>query len=118
MNTQSTATQHTPGPWIDAGHGALLHPVTNSPVTTTVIEAKDFGRILEVYDYSNEPDGNFRLIVAAPELLAIARAYRAALNSSDSEHPDFLDSGADTIALLWSLEKEVRAVLAKLEGRT
>ncbi len=51
------------------------------------------------------------------ELLAIVRAYGAALDMSDSEHPDFCDSGADVVEYLWLFEGPVRQVLGKLAAR-
>lgn len=60
MNTTTT--------WLDCGDGILNLP--SGPVARTrVVELKDFGRIFEVYDYSNDPEANFRLILAAPKLL-------------------------------------------------
>lgn len=61
---------HTPGPWMDCGSGIIDVADGRSAIATRVVEAKDWGRIFEVYDYSNEPEANFRLILAAPELLA------------------------------------------------
>lgn len=60
-----THIPHTATPWLDCGHGSLIHPVTGATITTDVIEAQGFGRIGEWYDYSNEPAGNFLLILRA-----------------------------------------------------
>lgn len=69
-------TKHTPGPWKEQGIGTLLHPVTLAPVSTTRIETT-LGTF-EIFDETNEPDGNARLISAAPELLDRAEAAEAA----------------------------------------
>jgi hypothetical protein len=45
-----------------------LHPVTKAQLLTTRIETS-LGTF-EILDETNEPDGNARLIAAAPELLA------------------------------------------------
>lgn len=50
---------------------------------------------------------------ALDEFIKLAENMLAVLNSSDSDHRDFLDSGADTIDLLWQCENEIRR-LAKL----
>lgn len=36
------------------------------------------------------------------------------LNSSDSDHPAFKDSGADTVALLWHKETDIKELAAAL----
>ena len=56
--------------WLDCGKGTLVHPVTGRPVTTRVVEVRGRGRIFEVYDYSNESEHNFQLIMAAPSLFS------------------------------------------------
>ena len=98
--------QHTPGhtlgPWMDCGEGRLKHPVTGGPVATRVVEAKDWGRIFEVFDYSNESDANFRLIIAAPELLAALEGF----------HPSRIESRGD-LARAW---EDARAAIAKAKG--
>lgn len=71
-----TRPQITQGPWIPAGCGTLNDPVTGSPVTTQVVEAQGWGRILEVYDYSNEGPANFDAVLAIPAILsALESAY-------------------------------------------
>lgn len=57
--------------WLDCGEGTLYLEADGKHMigcTTRVVELKGFGRILEVYDYSNTPDENFQLIVNAPQL--------------------------------------------------
>ena len=76
-------TKHTPGPFTDCGEGTLLHPSSHRPITTRVIEAKGWGRIAEVYDYSNESEDNFRLLLAAPKMLSACRAVVAAWEHGD-----------------------------------
>ena len=63
------AEKFTPGPWLDCGEGCLRTP-GGAYVGTRVIEAKGWGRIIEILDESNESDANFRLILKAPELYA------------------------------------------------
>jgi hypothetical protein len=48
------------------------------------------------------------------QLEAVARAYQAALQMSDSAHPDFRDSCADVVEFLWQHKAQVDAVLAKV----
>ena len=64
---------HTPGPWVRQGEGVVLHPVTCSSIQTTRIETT-LGNI-EVWDQTNEPDANARLIAAAPELVNVLRMF-------------------------------------------
>ena len=98
-NAKASKGAHTPGEWMDCGSGTLLHPVTHAPVSTRVVEAKDWGRIFEVYDYSNQADANFRLILAAPELLA---ALKNLVETPDVYQADM---------------QQARAALSKAEGR-
>lgn len=73
---QDKTLKHTPGPWMLCGDGTLWDDIGNGetrPITTKVIEAKGFGRIADVYDYSNEPDANLTIMLKAPELLAALR---------------------------------------------
>jgi hypothetical protein len=70
-------TSHTPGPWHRQGQGTLLHPVTKRPLTLERVETS-LGTF-EVFDETNEPDGNIRLIVAAPALLEALQGARRAL---------------------------------------
>ncbi len=80
----------TAGRWMDCGEGILNDPVTGKPLTLRVIEAEGWGRIAEVYDYSNEPDYNFRMLLLArnhlPALLKLAR--HAAILADDSNFPE------------------------------
>lgn len=69
-------TQHTPRNWLPCGNGTLAHPVSGRPITTHVIEAEGWGRIGEWYDYSNETEANFALIVSAPALLEMLERLR------------------------------------------
>jgi hypothetical protein len=48
------------------------------------------------------------------QLAAVAQAYQAALQMSDSTHPDFRDSCADVVEFLWQYKARVDAVLAKV----
>lgn len=55
-----------------------------------------------------------RLREERDQLLVLVRHASDVINSSDAEHPNFLDSGADSIDLLWRMEDEIRAA-AKAE---
>lgn len=68
-NETDQRTQHASPQWMDCGEGILIHPTAHEPICTRVVELKGHGRIFEVYDYSNEPEQNFRMILASPELL-------------------------------------------------
>ena len=110
--------QHTPGhtlgPWMDCGEGRLKHPVTGGPVATRVVEAKGWGRIFEVFDYSNESDANFRLIIAAPELLT---ALEAATNALAIESINrFGNRHFETAKAIETIIAEARAAIAKAKG--
>ena len=48
------------------------------------------------------------------QLAAVAQAYQAALQMSDSTHPAFRDSCADVVEFLWEHKAQVDAVLAKV----
>ena len=83
--------------WMECGQGTLSHPVTGNPITTEVVELKDFGRIFEVYHYGNHPEQAQRLIVAAPEMLAALAITLEALRNVpcvgetfDQHHADIL----------------------------
>ena len=106
MKTTAQTAQHTPGPWVECGQGTLLHPVTNNPITTEVVEAIGFGRIFEVYHYSNENEANARLIAAAPELLEALIALESGVRNwiSEGVSPEMLASA--------------RAAIARAEGRS
>jgi len=102
-NSTSISNQHTPGPWIIQGEGILLHPVTKAQLLTTRIETS-LGTF-EILDETNEPDGNARLIAAAPELLS-------ALQEVDKSCPwGHADELAD--AAFGRLKRVARAAIAK-----
>jgi len=71
--------------WMDCGEGMLLDPTTRNPVCTRVVEAKGWGRIFEVYDYSDAPERNFAMILAAPQMLE-ALEYAAELIGVARKH--------------------------------
>ena len=79
---------HAQTKWLDCGEGTLLDPVTKNPITTRVVELEGFGRVFEVYDYSNEPAENFRLILAAPHLLAALEKVTAYFDAIDAMQPE------------------------------
>lgn len=51
------------------------------------------------------------------ELVEVLRAFGTALDASDSDHENFMDSGADVVELLWYHEGTVRGLLKRLEER-
>ena len=78
----------TPTPWLPCGEGTLLDPVTHRPVTLRVVEAAGWGRFLEIYDYSNEPQANFDFILHAANhhadlVTRLAGAEQALLRTGD-----------------------------------
>ena len=81
-------SKHTPGPWTICGNGILTHPVSGRELQTTVIEADSWGRIFDIYDYSNEPEYNARLIAAAPELLEACQTFLGIWSDRARLHPD------------------------------
>lgn len=99
---RTTPMTHTPGPWLDCGEGWLQNPNNGAAVQTRVIEATGFGRIAEVFDISNEPEGNFRLMLAAPELLEALRVILACPamheESADAATEAAYDLAVDAIA--------------------
>ena len=50
------------------------------------------------------------------ELIQVVRAYGYALDMSDSEHPNFRDSMADTVENLWLHEATVRRIIGSLSS--
>ena len=90
MNAQPkfSATQHTPGPWIDSQSAAMFATPQSYEKTSSEIAA------------------NARLIAAAPELLEALRHATAFLtaNYADSDMPDILPA--------------CRTAIAKAEGRS
>lgn len=56
-----------------------MHPVSGSQLTTVRVETS-LGTF-EVLDETNEPEGNIRLIVAGPELLAALEMMMASFAS-------------------------------------
>lgn len=73
--TMTTTTKR----WIDAGDGTLTHPISGRQVMTRVIELQGCGRIADVYHYGDEPELDFALMLAAPELLAALEKTAAVL---------------------------------------
>jgi hypothetical protein len=72
--------------WLPCGQGTLNHPITNRALTTEVVELDGHGRIFEVFHYNNEPEQTQRLIVAAPQLLAVCQELKTMLaEMSDRE---------------------------------
>ena len=90
-----TKTQHTPGPWINCNNH-----VDDSNGVPLVRSCRDFERL-------NPAD--FRLIAAAPELLA---ALRGALNVMENASFDFQPHESIRLAGI----EDARAAIAKAEG--
>ncbi len=99
------STTHTQGPWFTHYEGAVLHviPCTH-PTARTVQICTANGT---AHRAKSETEANFRLIAAAPELLAMLEKLVPA-------PPDLgeLDLGEEDNALL----DEARALIAKAKG--
>lgn len=50
------------------------------------------------------------------ELLELARDVAAIIDTTDGEHQAFVDSGADSIAMLWDINERLRATIAKADA--
>lgn len=98
--------EHTKGPWAICGNGTVLHPVTGRPLTTTVIEARDQGRIGEWLELSNE--SNTHLISASPDLLELCRSF---VDCQDETAPTAFNMRFDTACA------KARDIIAKAEGK-
>lgn len=117
-------TQHTPGPW-------CLHLVDD----TTIIDAR--GRFIASVcggddqlgeaDYNNSDEwpvleANARLIAAAPELYGRAKATEALLVLAFGEPPLLQPPGdrerQPTRYAAWDEIRQLRAAIAKVEGRS
>lgn len=102
-------TTHTPGPWEVSKHG-------------TPDYAPQFG--VYAVGASNEhaivkgpyAAADAALIEAAPDMLGLLRDIASIIDTTDSEHPAFMDSGADSIALLWELNGRLRATIRQANG--
>ena len=64
-----------------------------------------------------QKDARTAAVPTHEELREIITAYGAALDMSDSEHPDFRDSNADVVEYLWFFETPVRQALSELASR-
>ena len=64
-----------------------------------------------------QKDARTAAVPTHEELREIITAYGAALDMSDSEHPDFRDSNADVVEYLWFFESPVRQALSELASR-
>ena len=53
-------------------------------------------------------------VVRVSELIAVVRAYAAALDLSDSDHEDFADSCADVVDHLW-MDQSARDLVRRLD---
>jgi hypothetical protein len=118
---------HTPAPWVYVA-GKVIGPEMPWPARSDGLPDRVNASIVAELpsggcgaSYRHYPfavtDANGRLITAAPELLAIARAVQNCINAHDCEHPDFADSCADVCAMLDEIAGDVKAAIAKAEGR-
>lgn len=76
--------------WTDCGEGTMYLEADGKHMvgcTTRVVELKGHGRIFEVYDYSNESEQNFQLLLAAPKLLAALKECMRDVATPISDHP-------------------------------
>ena len=53
---------------------------------------------------------------ASANMLALLRDIASIIDTTDSEHPAFMDSGADSIALLWESNGRLRATIRQANG--
>lgn len=95
--------------WMDAGDGILREAASDTLVQTSVVQEKDFGRIFEVFDYSNEPLKNLRLILAAPEAIAVLEEFVDDCGFIDDLESDWPD--------LYITFLKAKKVLAKAKGQ-
>ena len=73
---------HTQGPWFTHYEGAVLHVIPcTRPTAGTVQICTANGT---AYRAKSETEANFRLIAAAPELLAMLEAIRTAYDNAAS----------------------------------
>ena len=92
-------TQHTPGPW----RIVRTSEYTDDPTDTKIQSIQDANGGTVLYTnsgYFKPTEANARLIAAAPEMLAIIRAY---VDGDNGTRHGFVDDRA-------------RALLAKVEG--
>ena len=87
--------------WLDCGQGTMFICPSGAhmrEVTTKAVELKGHGRIFEIYDYSNEPEQNFELIVNAPKVKAqrdlLLELCRYALADLEGVMPEIEPGGA------------------------
>ena len=72
--------QHTPGPWTWAERGYALRPMTQTTAMHTILEVEGGGRVdrdCSLSEVIAEGRANYRLIVAAPELLEALQSAEA-----------------------------------------
>lgn len=108
----ATRRQHTPGPWVEARHGAERYVVGNDTFSSVVCQIRVY-----LADEISESFANARLIAAAPDLLAaldecrvIFRAITDLSVGSDAES----DRQCDRIA---SVLTQIDAAIAKAEAQ-
>ncbi len=85
--------KHTPTPWVRQGQGILNHPVTGAPITLERIETS-LG-LIEIHDMTNEPNGNFNLMLAAPDLLVSLQEMLAVFQ----DHEQYDEDSAEVIKM-------------------
>jgi hypothetical protein len=105
-----TGKDMAPLKWIDGGNGTLIHPVAHEPITTRVVNLSSYRRIFEVYDYYNEAERNFQLILGAPELLAALEEI-----ATRGPVPGY-DSASALRLRLVATQSIARAAIAKAKG--
>lgn len=78
------STLHTPGPW-RAELGVIVADIPNDGFKTTAVAYYgDEWRHADGLQYGDERDANGRLIAAAPDGLALARAVAAHFEGTDA----------------------------------
>lgn len=110
MSTQSSQelgsnpkTQFTPGPWLSDEDGAWIRQGTDGVwVAFTCEQLGSFGRVQKA---------NAHIIAAAPEMYEALSKACAAWDEYDADNSVGVDE-------LWDAFSDVRAAIAKAEGRT
>jgi hypothetical protein len=107
LNEFAMRTQHSPGPWhVTHGPRGLVH-IRTEPCAPSWPDGKAIAQVVAGAVGEAEAAANARLFVAAPDLLAAARAALVEFQVLDAEHVDVADEP-------W---RALRAAIARAEGR-
>lgn len=98
--------KHTRGPWGTIGTGPAFRVQIVSAEGEPL--AMTYGQAAQTEDA--------RLMASGPDMLGLLLDIASIIDTTDSEHPAFMDSGADSIALLWELNGRLRATIRQANG--